>query len=260
MNGFFTRLAQRTLGTAKTAQPSITPRFAQETWIAEDFHFSGSTEDRSHESNGIANENLMPEMQTPASEPQRRKQQPDNPHPSQQERMSERNEQPSEYTNIAKPRKVDSKKTIDPVRPLEDIKNNTEAPDFSEDRQTQKVPYNGPKQLILPNSGQDQSIEEAPLVPIALVRTQGMVNSNTHAENSAYTTGVPFLPGIDGRGNSNRSEKNSSDESQTIKVTIGRIDVRAVYPPPKPVKLDRAKPQPALSLDDYLQQRRKGER
>lgn len=49
--------------------------------------------------------------------------------------------------------------------------------------------------------------------------------------------------------------------SPTIKVTIGRIDVRAVTPPapvsPAPVRVQRARP--ALSLDDYLKQRNGGQ-
>ena len=42
----------------------------------------------------------------------------------------------------------------------------------------------------------------------------------------------------------------------TIRVTIGRIEVRAVSPAPRPAPASRpARPQPALSLEAYLQQR-----
>ena len=47
----------------------------------------------------------------------------------------------------------------------------------------------------------------------------------------------------------------------TIQVTIGRIEVRAVQqsqPAPRPAK--REKPQPRLTLDEYLLQRRQGKR
>ena len=50
-----------------------------------------------------------------------------------------------------------------------------------------------------------------------------------------------------------------SHDAPTIKVTIGRIEVRAVTPtptPPAPVKAQRS--QPTLSLDDYLKQRNGG--
>lgn len=42
----------------------------------------------------------------------------------------------------------------------------------------------------------------------------------------------------------------------TIRVTIGRIDVRAVFAPPPPAQRARP-PAPALSLDDYLRSRDK---
>jgi len=46
----------------------------------------------------------------------------------------------------------------------------------------------------------------------------------------------------------------------TIKVNIGRIDVRAVTTPPAPAPRQRKKTQPSLSLDDYLKQRAGGRR
>jgi hypothetical protein len=46
-----------------------------------------------------------------------------------------------------------------------------------------------------------------------------------------------------------------------IRVTIGRIDVRAVMPPAPPAPRSRpSRPGPTLSLKDYLQQRREGRR
>lgn len=43
-----------------------------------------------------------------------------------------------------------------------------------------------------------------------------------------------------------------------IRVTIGRIEVRAVHPPPPVARPKATRPQPALSLDAYLQQRKGG--
>jgi len=55
------------------------------------------------------------------------------------------------------------------------------------------------------------------------------------------------------------AEQRSSTSAPIIRVTIGRVEVRALHPPapaPKP-----AKPAPPkLSLEDYLQQREKGSR
>lgn len=42
----------------------------------------------------------------------------------------------------------------------------------------------------------------------------------------------------------------------TIKVTIGRVEVRAIMPPAAAPRPARARPGPALSLEDYLKQRR----
>ncbi|MCC6444421.1 MAG: hypothetical protein IT210_13330 [Armatimonadetes bacterium] len=52
-----------------------------------------------------------------------------------------------------------------------------------------------------------------------------------------------------------------ADESgpPPIRVTIGRVEVRAVFPPPRP-KAEPAKSGPALSLEDYLKQRSGGTR
>ena len=52
---------------------------------------------------------------------------------------------------------------------------------------------------------------------------------------------------------------NSRVEQPTIKVTIGRIEVRAMTPPPAQApQQQRKKTQPSLSLDDYLKQRAGG--
>jgi hypothetical protein len=48
---------------------------------------------------------------------------------------------------------------------------------------------------------------------------------------------------------------NAQSLPPTIKVSIGRIEVRAVTTPPAQAPRQRTKPQPSLSLDDYLRQR-----
>lgn len=49
-------------------------------------------------------------------------------------------------------------------------------------------------------------------------------------------------------------------ESPTIKITIGRVDVRAIMPQAPPVKSTPVRPKPGLSLQDYLKQREEGKR
>jgi hypothetical protein len=43
-----------------------------------------------------------------------------------------------------------------------------------------------------------------------------------------------------------------------IRVSIGRVEVRAVFPPPPPRRTQTARPKPSLSLDEYLKQRNRG--
>jgi hypothetical protein len=52
----------------------------------------------------------------------------------------------------------------------------------------------------------------------------------------------------------------AASSTPTIRVTIGRIDVRAVTPPAPPPRPKQARPGPTLSLDDYARQRKGGER
>jgi len=49
-------------------------------------------------------------------------------------------------------------------------------------------------------------------------------------------------------------------QAPTIKVNIGRIEVRAVTPPPVPAPRQKKQPQSSLSLDEYLRQRSGGRR
>jgi hypothetical protein len=46
----------------------------------------------------------------------------------------------------------------------------------------------------------------------------------------------------------------------TVRVTIGRVEVRAVQPPPPPPSAAPVQQGPALSLDEYLKQRNEGQR
>jgi hypothetical protein len=53
--------------------------------------------------------------------------------------------------------------------------------------------------------------------------------------------------------------RETPQQAPTIRVTIGRIDVRAVTAPAEPAR-ETVRPQPRLSLDDYLKQRNRGGR
>ena len=50
------------------------------------------------------------------------------------------------------------------------------------------------------------------------------------------------------------------EPAPTIKITIGRVDVRAIMPAAPAPRPAPARPSPALSLEDYLKQREGGRR
>jgi hypothetical protein len=52
----------------------------------------------------------------------------------------------------------------------------------------------------------------------------------------------------------------AAEGPQTISVTIGRVDVRAVFSPPLSTRVNRAQPRAPMSLDEYLKQRSGGRR
>jgi hypothetical protein len=68
----------------------------------------------------------------------------------------------------------------------------------------------------------------------------------------------PAHPGVIDKLLQERS--NAQTLPPTIKVSIGRIEVRAVSAPPAQAPRQRSKPQPSLSLDDYLKQRASDQR
>ena len=61
------------------------------------------------------------------------------------------------------------------------------------------------------------------------------------------------------RKNFSAIEPRSSKSAPTIRVNIGRIEVRAIHPPPPTPGLTKPAP-PKLSLEDYLRRREKGSR
>lgn len=66
----------------------------------------------------------------------------------------------------------------------------------------------------------------------------------------------PFAPAR----NLNPQVSAPADAPETVVITIGRVDVRAVFPQPQAVpRSDRTQPK-ALSLDEYLKQRNEGRR
>lgn len=70
----------------------------------------------------------------------------------------------------------------------------------------------------------------------------------------------PVQPLLNPKGNSVEAVFNYTEGSSTIKVFIGRIEVKAVAPESRPSKPAAAKrTHPAMSLDDYLKKRNTAE-
>jgi hypothetical protein len=60
--------------------------------------------------------------------------------------------------------------------------------------------------------------------------------------------------------NVNAQAAEAPEAPESVVVTIGRIDVRAIFAPPQAVRrANRTQPQP-MSLDEYLKQRSEGRR
>jgi hypothetical protein len=110
------------------------------------------------------------------------------------------------------------------------------------------VPSPGTEAPLEANGGTSEP--EATLAPPAVASpvTPRMVRPrpNGHLERGSRESGVA-APG---------------PPAPTIRVAIGRIEVRAITPPPtSPARRETpALPSPALSLDDYLKQRNEGQR
>jgi hypothetical protein len=60
--------------------------------------------------------------------------------------------------------------------------------------------------------------------------------------------------------NLNTQANDVAEAPETVVVTIGRVDVRAIFPAPQPVPRANRPQSQALSLDEYLKQRSEGRR
>lgn len=112
------------------------------------------------------------------------------------------------------------------------------------------------------HSRENKHGSEAPGVP-----TEQPFSSDTLAQTSAASLlrprdssmpSFPAQPSVIDKFPQERSHAQTLPP--TIKVTIGRIEVRAVSTPPAQAPRQRRKQQPSLSLDDYLKQRAGGQR
>jgi hypothetical protein len=85
--------------------------------------------------------------------------------------------------------------------------------------------------------------------------TMGLKKGGLFSRNDMGGLQAPGLPGQAGRSATAQDAK----EEPVIKVTIGRIEVKAILPATPPPAKRREAPKPRLSLDDFLNQRKRSE-
>jgi hypothetical protein len=60
-------------------------------------------------------------------------------------------------------------------------------------------------------------------------------------------------------GNVHATVRNAATAEPAVRVSIGRVEVRAVFPAPPVRRVQPARPKPGLSLDDYLKRPKRGQ-
>lgn len=278
MNGFFSQLTQRTLGTAQTVRPTLIPRFAQSQPLVETNELStddsiDSIENLEQKSSTLINSKNNQKLQAPVTELVQTKRMDsshiqENPRQTKTRLISSTESNPDLHTipserkqgdvNLVKLEPVKTENRLDLVKPNVELKQDTETENIEIATKTQIVTKNRVGRIIQETDlTPDRKMDKKPVVDKLLVSMPYQQIQNP--ENSSYATDLNPLVGLNDHDSLNQSVQQDSNDPQTINVTIGRIDVRAVNPPP-PIKREIRKPKPTLSLDDYLQQRQKGER
>jgi hypothetical protein len=246
MTNFFTRMSQRSLGLAPTVRPILSPRYADNSFGSDAAGLSSHTETPQQ----------MDEISLPPGD--------------------------SAMKKSSGPWIADSA-VSDPERPIMPASR-------AEGRRDQTLVS---KNIVREMEAHPLLPEEEQNTPAELIKPKSVINKNKHLENSHADVSLeqkaiqdkpllPLKPQLDKvpahaketadshpyRKNHARpnqtfttaNQSNAQQEAPVIKVNIGRIDVRAVHKVPSPSKGNKVSSSPTLSLDDYLQQRRRGER
>jgi hypothetical protein len=97
-------------------------------------------------------------------------------------------------------------------------------------------------------------LSEKPMPPTAIVSAEAQGVMPPPAQ---VVRPVLWRQNDGSRPGPNAAQLADPESEPTINITIGRVDVRAVYPQPQPQPSRRSVPAP-MPLDDYLKQRRGG--
>jgi len=95
--------------------------------------------------------------------------------------------------------------------------------------------------------------------PTPLPESRRSSSELIHAVQPKYTVRSPMRPPHETSAGKSLQHTNTAHPAPVIRVTIGRIDVRAVLPPAQPPR-QTTPARPKLTLDEYLKQRNGGRR
>jgi hypothetical protein len=103
-----------------------------------------------------------------------------------------------------------------------------------------------------------QSDRELSLSTVGPPWKEGSVKTSEPSITSSPARLQPSVPNVT---LSSMPQNNRSEQQQpAIRITIGRVDVRAIMPAVPPPAAAPVRPKPALSLESYLKQREEGKR
>ena len=252
MANFFTRLAERSLGLSSVVQPAIASRFSSTSALPDgDFQWDGKTE-RSPTP-------VHPEPSLNVSFPQpiflvQEQLSTPEPYPIQEQAQSDAsiaaslpNQLLQSASTLPEP---NSKQSILPVA-------NPIAPIQSIGEESSQVASLEPFRVLHPR--EHIPSQQNSLVPVPVIVARHPDESDRNTENrlapSAQAVIQPDLRSIVSSSEFPQAPAERESLPPTIRVSIGRVEVRAIMPTAPTPKAAPVRPRPAVSLNDYLKQR-----
>lgn len=108
--------------------------------------------------------------------------------------------------------------------------------------------------VSVPGIAYQQPISQKPIFQQSISQQSNESDRSTESSLSAQAVIQPSLRSIAPTPDFSQASADRESSSPTIRVSIGRVEVRAIMPTPTP-KAAPVRPRPAVSLNDYLKQR-----